>query len=133
VRDLLHEIDYNSKTDHLVFTGDMVNKGPDSLKVIDFARKEEASCVRGNHDDRILLHYHRVHARAGTEEEEKEDETPVNGMKKEKKLARNLSKKQAEYLDSCPLILKANGVMGLGNIAVVHAGLVHGIELENQV
>ncbi|CCX05552.1 Similar to Bis(5'-nucleosyl)-tetraphosphatase; acc. no. B2VGQ8 [Pyronema omphalodes CBS 100304] len=135
LRDLLHEIHYNSKTDHLVFTGDMVSKGPESLKVIDFARKEEASCVRGNHDDRILLHYHRIHARAGTEEEEKEDEPPVKGMKKvrkEKKLARKMSKKQAEYLDSCPLILKASGVMGLGNVAVVHAGLVQGIELENQ-
>lgn len=35
----------------LIFVGDLVNKGPDSDKVVKFARESGALCVRGNHDN----------------------------------------------------------------------------------
>jgi diadenosine tetraphosphatase ApaH/serine/threonine PP2A family protein phosphatase len=43
-----------------------------------------------------------------------------------------MSKEQAEWLDQCPLILTAKDVHALGDIAVVHGGLVPGVELEQQ-
>lgn len=52
---LLTEISFVPSTDHLVFTGDMISKGPSSPGVIDLAIQHNASCVRGNHEDRILL------------------------------------------------------------------------------
>ena len=38
VMQLMNQISYNKDTDHLVFAGDMIFKGPDSAGVIDYAR-----------------------------------------------------------------------------------------------
>jgi hypothetical protein len=142
VQELLTKINYDKNTDHVVLTGDLVTKGPDSLKVVDFAIENGISCVRGNQDDRVLLHYRRNKARGARppdslKQEEADPTRQVSESEKqlwiEKALARRLSKEQAEWLDSCPLILRADDVKGLGNVAVVHAGLVHGVPLEQQV
>lgn len=56
LEDLLAKLDFkNEMGDHLVFTGDLVNKGPDSAGVVALAMKLGAHSVRGNHEDRILL------------------------------------------------------------------------------
>ena len=178
VQSLLDKVSYSPDSDYLVLAGDIISKGPDSLTVLDLARKIGAHCVRGNHEDRILLHYHdiqrrkRKHHRAleaeleplPESEEGKEDddqkecdedyggdddgateEGGVDNMELEvgekespslsveRRLARSLSKKQAEWLDACPLVARARRVPGLGQYYIVHAGLVHGIELESQV
>lgn len=115
-----------------------MTKGPDSLKVVDFARKHGASCVRGNQDDRVLLHYNRYQAHMTDSLSDFEGDPNRKVSKSEamirieKALAKKMMKEQAAWLDACPLILKADGVKGLGNIAVVHAGLVHGVPLKQQ-
>jgi hypothetical protein len=40
--------------DRLVFVGDLVARGPDSLGVLDIARTTGAVIVRGNHEEKIL-------------------------------------------------------------------------------
>src|SRR4051794_20718276 len=60
---LLQKISFDKNVDHLVLTGDMISKGPDSLGVINLARNIGASCVRGNHEDRVLLVYAELNAR----------------------------------------------------------------------
>lgn len=40
--------------DRLILLGDLVNRGPDSLKVIDLARKHRAISLLGNHELRLL-------------------------------------------------------------------------------
>ena len=73
---LLEKVGFNpsSGADHLVLTGDMVSKGPNSGGVLDllmkFSNAGVASCVRGNHDDRVVRAYGRLH-RVSSEEEEK--------------------------------------------------------------
>lgn len=52
---LLDECEYSPARDHLIFTGDMIAKGPDSPAIVDLAIEANASCVRGNHEDRVLL------------------------------------------------------------------------------
>jgi hypothetical protein len=131
VNSLLQNLAFNRQTDHLIFTGDLVSKGPDSLKVIDLAISQDASCVRGNHDDRLLLQYQHYRSR------HPDDVLGVEGaepsIRDEKKLARRLTHQQARWLDSCTVILKLGHVDGgLGETVVVHAGLVHGVELERQ-
>jgi hypothetical protein len=59
-----------------------------------------------------------------------EKESP--SLSVERKLAKSLSKKQAEWLDACPLVVRAEKVPGLGQYYIVHAGLVHGIGLRRQ-
>ena len=40
--------------DQLVLLGDLVNRGPDPLRVIDLARDHQAVCLLGNHELRLL-------------------------------------------------------------------------------
>jgi serine/threonine protein phosphatase 1 len=43
-----------TKEDRLVLVGDLVNRGPDSCKVIDLARQHRAISLLGNHELRLL-------------------------------------------------------------------------------
>ncbi|MDO8542685.1 MAG: metallophosphoesterase [Opitutaceae bacterium] len=40
--------------DRLILLGDLVNRGPDSLKVLDLARRLKATALLGNHELRLL-------------------------------------------------------------------------------
>jgi len=57
---ILDEINYDPTTDKLWFTGDLVNRGPHSLKVVRFVKSLGDQCITvlGNHDIHLLaLHY----------------------------------------------------------------------------
>lgn len=139
---LLKKVDYNDKTDHLVFTGDIVFKGPDSAGVIDLGRSLQASCVRGNHDDRTLLAYASltsslVKAKAGQEQAKLVGQSAESAKvlayddPKHLELAKQLSREQLQWLQKCPVILNI-GVIGKRDYVAVHAGLAPGIRLEKQ-
>src|ERR1017187_741745 len=48
-----------AKDDRLILLGDLINRGPDSIKVIDLARATNAIPLLGNHELR-LLNYRRT-------------------------------------------------------------------------
>ena len=50
MRLLLNKCEYNNKKDQLIFVGDLVNKGPKSKQVVEYALKQDALMVLGNHD-----------------------------------------------------------------------------------
>lgn len=52
--ELLQKCDYDKQRDELVLVGDLVNKGPKSVEVVQHVRKNNILCVRGNHDDAAL-------------------------------------------------------------------------------
>lgn len=56
LRQLLARIKFNPAEDTLWFTGDLVNRGPQSLEALRFAKNlgEHAVCVLGNHDLHLL-------------------------------------------------------------------------------
>ncbi|KAL9130152.1 MAG: hypothetical protein Q9217_001587 [Psora testacea] len=162
---LLAELQYEARTDHLIFTGDMISKGPSSPAVVDLAISAHASCVRGNHEDRVLLTYRDLSAHSSSSSKKKtpppapgipEDasvpEEQADGEEKlegdassepdhelfsrldwvDQHLARQLNKRQIEYLSQCPVILDIGQIAGMGDVHVVHAGLVPGVRLERQ-
>ena len=160
VLNLLVEVSYNADHDHVICAGDMISKGPSSGDVVNQLISMKASCVRGNHEDRILLIHqdmksHGLIPTSGIHKTKQQlDSTlplqdPANSpLPREKTaagdkshrskesadrdLARSLSNKQIEYLSSCPVILRLGSVPSMGDTLVVHAGLVPGVKLERQ-
>ncbi|EXJ69770.1 uncharacterized protein A1O5_06841 [Cladophialophora psammophila CBS 110553] len=135
---LLKKVHFHPSTDHLISVGDIVSKGPDSLGVIDVLRRYNASCVRGNHDDRLLLVAQQLRPRAfETSMDHKARLDPTDEFAKARdpvqKLAMSLNAEQLEYLQSCPVILRLGAVKAFnGDAVVVHGGLIPGLALESQ-
>lgn len=137
--ELLDKIKFRTATDHLVFTGDLVAKGPDSVGVVRLARQLSASCVRGNHEDRMLLAL-----KAMEDEQLALDERKKNGQQhldieeaslgdeRARHLAKQFKKDEIEWLKQCPVMLHVGPIPGMGDVVVVHAGIAPGVELDRQ-
>lgn len=52
--ELLDACDYDVKEDKLIFVGDLINKGPESLSVLDLVDSTNADVVLGNHEVAFL-------------------------------------------------------------------------------
>ena len=157
---LLDDCQYSADRDHLIFTGDLISKGPDSPAVVDLAIDANASCVRGNHEDRVLL-AHRdmsndpsdsldpsnknkdktsnymldnqaIKASGGTSETFLNEESFMHGDVADRLLARQLTPRQLDWLAACPVILDVGEIEQLGKVHVAHAGLVPGVALSRQ-
>ena len=130
---LLDKVSFSPTDDHLIFTGDLINKGPDSAGVVDLARQYSASCVRGNHEDRVLLLRNDI-VKTNTMDGPAEGDDRIYSSREmsERALARSLNDEQAQWLGSCPVILDVGFIAGMGQVVVVHGGLVPGVELERQ-
>lgn len=154
---LLAEVQYEARTDHLIFAGDFISKGPSSSSVVDLAMSAHASCVRGNHEDRVLLAWRDMFSHRMTSEQKlsKVPPPPASGMPEDmvqneppddplveesfehgdaiaRKLAKSFSKRQIDYMMACPVILDVGQIKGMGDVHVVHAGLSPGVRLERQ-
>ncbi|KAI0173768.1 calcineurin-like phosphoesterase [Pestalotiopsis sp. NC0098] len=151
---LLAKVEYSKERgDHVILTGDLINKGPDSPGVVQLAMDIGASGVRGNHEDRILLAHANSEARnvigpsgSGGKISDLKGSTPSSAddmdepslagqsgsQSAELQIARSLTKQQRDWLADLPVILKVGPIEGYGNVVVVHAGLVPGVALENQ-
>ncbi|OQE19440.1 hypothetical protein PENSTE_c015G09556 [Penicillium steckii] len=132
--ELLEKVSFSNKDgDHLIFTGDLINKGPDSAGVVDLARELSASCVRGNHEDRVLLlRKEMIETKTFAEDQDIGKDLYTKKELEERALARLLSEEQAQWLGDCPVILNVGQIPSMGQVVVAHAGLVPGVELEKQ-
>lgn len=143
---LLDKVEFDKRTDHLVLAGDMISKGPDSRGVLDLVMDLGATAVRGNHEDRILLAHKGMHSKQvqmdsepTTDDADERDEKLAEmetfshkGEYKDRLLAKQLSRKHIEWLKKCPVILKVGDIEGMGEVLVVHGGLVPGLKLRAQ-
>jgi len=165
VQALLSKLEFKVGSDHLIFAGDLISKGPSTSEAVDLAMALQATCVRGNHEDRVLLAYRdmQIHhslppnpikdsegkqaayppepgnLNIAKEAEpnaklakNKDRESFFSGDHVAQVLARSLSNEQVQYLASCPVILDIGPIQGLGEVRVVHAGLVPGVSLQRQ-
>ncbi|RLN45434.1 hypothetical protein BBJ29_004726 [Phytophthora kernoviae] len=114
---LLTKCEFSADTDRLVFVGDLVNKGPKSLEVLRFVRDSGSLCVRGNHDDAALsAYYNWVHGGR------------VSGTAKYPYVEQFLED-DVRFLEQLPFSLS---LPAHGNAIVVHAGVVPGVDLQEQ-
>ena len=105
--------------DRVVLAGDLVAKGPDSRGVVQLAREMGALAVLGNHDDYCIDVWRRRHQ--------------ADGRRLRRWLLDKLDDSDWAFLESLPLFLRL-GAEGEGGpeVAVVHAGAVPGVPLEEQ-
>lgn len=148
---LLKKCDYRPG-DIVVFLGDLVSKGPDSLAVVQMAREIGAIGVRGNHDFEVIRWhqaitsgacisyfivmyslYFNFHSKTHllflplSECTMKGADTPVVGSE-HFRIASKLSKADLKWLYSLPWYITSKEL----NALFVHAGFVSGIRLAKQ-
>lgn len=142
---LLDKVNFDKKHDHLIFAGDMISKGPNSPGVVDLAMKLGATGVRGNHEDRIILaqkdmvaEHLEIDGSPSPHEDKKkmqdalEEQSYSHGDYKDRTLVKQLGVKRIEWLKKLPVILRVGELGDMGEVVVVHAGLVPGVRLERQ-
>jgi hypothetical protein len=105
--------------DRIVFVGDLVARGPDSLGVLDVARRTGAVIVRGNHEQK-LLDWRASLARPLAERVQL---GPIH-----LDVARALRPVDWVLLETSPLYVD----LPEHDVRVVHAGLVPGTPIEQQ-
>lgn len=126
---LLKKVDFDASKDHLIATGDMINKGPDSPGVVSRLMRLNASAVRGNHEDRILLSLAEAEAQTGVSKDlSSADAEAHRGESEFLATGRKLSKEQVQWLAKLPVILSVEPL----RMFIAHAGLVPGVRPELQ-
>ncbi|MDF9827880.1 serine/threonine protein phosphatase 1 [Ereboglobus sp. PH5-10] len=103
-----------AKDDRLILLGDLVNRGPDSCKVIDLARQHHATALLGNHELRLLA-YHK------TKDPSHLRETDIGTFSK-------LRPADWEYIGQMPLTHHEETL----NTVFVHGGFLPGIPWQKQ-
>ncbi|MBC86064.1 MAG: hypothetical protein CL677_02705 [Bdellovibrionaceae bacterium] len=103
---LLRKCEYQNDTDVLIFVGDLIGKGPESLEVLKLAQEEQAFVVMGNHDLSFLRHL--------------EDESHRSDWRALKEQMGSGWRKWRDYISSFPKYIEFD------DFIVVHAGLIPG-------
>lgn len=118
LRSLLKLADFRPG-DQVIFLGDLVAKGPDSVAVIKIAREIGARSVRGNHDFEVIRWW----------------SAQMNGLSssisvnmEHLKIAQDLDREDHEWLFHCPWFIRIPEMKYL----LVHAGFVPGVDLCQQ-
>ncbi|KAF9907127.1 hypothetical protein EC991_011267 [Linnemannia zychae] len=129
----LKQIKFDASQDEIIFAGDMVAKGPQSLQVIDKAIELQARCVRGNHDDKVLRWRGYLDSLAKNKKLPIPSDLEENSEHHE--IAKKMTKAQYKYLVSCPLILTIPKELSARKIPihVVHAGIDPSDNLSKQL
>ena len=139
---LLSKADYSSsRGDRVIFVGDLVNKGPKSSGVVQYAMDINATSVRGNHEDKVLRVWAgaqeaRMQAEVDGKDGDKAYEAFKNdlgsGKQKALETAESLTQEQRAWLSALPVALRLGDLPGIGDVAVVHGGMVPGLALDEQ-
>lgn len=110
---MLHRLQPSSD-DQIILLGDMVNRGPDSARVLDMAREIKATALLGNHELRLL-----EYRRSGNNTRLKETDAAT--------LA-SLRPEHWDYLESLPVTHHLPEI----NTVCVHGGFLPGIPWQKQ-
>lgn len=129
--ELLDKVNYAEGSDEVILAGDLVDRGPDSGRVVAWARTEgvktagKVRCVRGNHDDKHFRYFKHVLKKR----EHPTYKVPMRAFSLEKLRAFNsMEDEDLEFLGSLPSMIH----FPERNWLVVHAGLEPKKSLEDQ-
>jgi hypothetical protein len=111
----LESINYNNSKDRIIFTGDLVDRGPDSGAVVRIIRNNGFESVCGNHDYKHI----RYHRHNKLQEKKQEHINPIKMSDDKIKTHEQLSEDDFYWLSSLPKSIYINRY----NLLVVHAGV----------
>lgn len=136
LKHLLKKSNFDRATDHIIFVGDLVAKGPFSLETLTYVASlgHYSSCVRGNHDDKLMQWNAYLTSKSSSDPDgELDDQHLPDGLSRRDEhrlLAKNLNTNQVNYLESLPYIIQIP--MPRMDYLIVHAGLLPHVELQKQ-
>jgi len=116
---LLAELDYDPQNDIVFLIGDLVNKGPNSIGVVEYAMENNFYAIRGNNEDRILGYLTRSRME------------PSYVFTKESRYLLDLSEKQVTWLKNLPYTMTIKSER-YPDVVLVHAGLMPTVPIEEQ-
>lgn len=123
--ELLKLVEFKQGEDRLVFVGDLVDRGPDSVGVVRRAIELKADCVLGNHEEKHLR-WRRHSEKAKTFPKYK---NPMRPMTFDRMILHTtLTEDEWRWIEKRPLFLRI-GVAW----AVVHGGVRGGVPLDQQL
>lgn len=109
--------------DRLVLVGDLLDKGPDPVACVRFARELGASMTLGNHEEK-MLRWRRHEERRQADPKYKNPMKTIGPVKAAQWTA--LTVEDVQWVRGLPLMLR------FGDWVVVHGGLMPGVPLDNQ-
>lgn len=104
-----------NKNDIEICVGDIITKGKDSIKTIDYIIDNNIKSVLGNHEDKLLRYL---------EHQKSTKKNPIILDNDEQNIINNLTSKHIEYLKSLPIFLKYD------DITILHGGIQNNINLD---
>jgi bis(5'-nucleosyl)-tetraphosphatase (symmetrical) len=117
--ELLRKVQYKQNEDRLVFVGDLVDRGPDSVGVVRRVRELGAECVLGNHEEKHLR-WRRWERKVAKGEAPK---NPMRQFPKQKlEIQDGLSADDFRWLSKLPRTLRLGEHNGRQYV-VVHGGM----------
>lgn len=126
LKELIEKVGYDKEKDRLILAGDLVDRGPKSAEVCDYAEELEAELVIGNHDDKYIRY--RRHEQKKTHVGRKHYRNPMKLNAHKQEVWKSLSDKNIDYLEAgkfCVPVWEYNAL-------VVHAGVLPGDEPWNK-
>lgn len=145
LRKLLRKLNFRRRTDHVLMLGDFIAKGPDSIKVLEFAIDNKIDCIFGNHELYVLQNYAKFHQLDAPRFTEGESDIRIEGLFNEDPeylLAKKLEPHHIDYINKCLVIKKLgkvpvhgrdeDGGLKYTNGVAVHGGLRWDIPFEEQ-
>ncbi|CAK7891249.1 hypothetical protein CAAN1_01S04258 [[Candida] anglica] len=142
---LMKKVQFNPKKDLVLLLGDFISKGPDSVKVIEWASSNGVECILGNHEYYALGNYAKFHGLYSPFFVNPNDnDTTIVGEKylnvkgfnddPEFLMAKKFQPEHIAYINSCPVIRRLgpvplhkprnnNGSLNFVEGVAVHAGL----------
>jgi hypothetical protein len=118
---LLEQIGFEAG-DRLIFVGDLVARGPDSLGVLDVARRTGAIVVRGNHEQKLIAWRETRRAQLRGERVVSVALSPMH-----LEVARAMRDVDWTLLETSPLMID----LPEHGARIVHAGVLPGVPIEH--
>lgn len=120
-RQIIDRVGFVSGRDRVVSVGDIIDKGPDPIGAVRFAREIGCQMVMGNHEEKFLRWRKNERARKATG---RENQMRVSPKKAETWAA--FSDEDEAWIASAPWMMQVAGFV------VVHAGMMPGVAISEQ-